>query len=68
MEYYEFENLAIRFAEVGEAVRRAGEAFKSLIELYDDECTNKRIVHLAKHHKKTRVRKKNRRRILRGKW
>ena len=68
MEYYEFEDLAIRLAEAGEAVKRAGEAFKSLIELYDDECTNRRIIHLAKHHKKARVRKKNRRRILRYKW
>lgn len=48
------------FKKVGDCFRKLSDFFRELKESFIlDCCPNKKVVHLAKHSKKKRIRKKN---------
>lgn len=65
------QQLADAFCKIGLAAAQAAQSFQALFVPYIsfteqliNQCPNKRLVYLALHHPKERVRKKNTRRIF----
>jgi hypothetical protein len=59
------EVLTFSIKMVGQAAQRALDALLGITEAVLELCPDKRVVHLAKHARKERTRKKNRRRAYR---
>lgn len=68
----QIENIATAFANAAyEVLRRFADAFCEFYRMFvnavvSQTCTSRRVLHLARHAKKHRVRKKNRNRICRA--
>ena len=60
------EAIAEVFARLWEIIKVVAETVRRLWKAFIENYTNKRVVHLALHHKDFRVRKKNQARI--AKW